>query len=81
MPNIVFFHQIEVYARQLQEMEDLFEGIGGENAPVNDAQMEQAIKAAEVMVQNLEFRANKLTGMKIIYLSCLIYCVKFIVCF
>lgn len=69
------FYQIEVYARQLQEMEDLFKGIGGDDAPVNDAQMERAISAAEVMVQNLEFRANELTSMKILYLYCLIYCV------
>lgn len=70
-----FFYQIEVYARQLQEMEDLFKGIGGDDAPVNDAQLERAIRAAEVMVQNLEFRANELTSMKILYLSCLIHCV------
>ncbi|XDV27541.1 hypothetical protein PO909_031046 [Leuciscus waleckii] len=54
--------KIEVYARQLQEMEDLFKGIGGDDAPVNDAQMERAIRAAEVMVQNLEIRANELTS-------------------
>ncbi len=62
-------YQIEVYARQLQEMEDLFKGIGGDDAPVNDAQMERTIRAAEVMVQNLEFRANELTSMTIIYVS------------
>ncbi|KTF94687.1 hypothetical protein cypCar_00002409 [Cyprinus carpio] len=55
-------NKIEVYARQLQEMEDLFKGIGGVDAPVNDAQMERAIRAAEVMVQNLEFRADELTN-------------------
>uniref|UniRef100_A0A672NGA7 Laminin subunit gamma 2 n=1 Tax=Sinocyclocheilus grahami TaxID=75366 RepID=A0A672NGA7_SINGR len=55
-------NKIEVYVRQLQEMEDLFKGIGGDDAPVNDAQMERAIRAAEVMVQNLEFRANELTN-------------------
>ncbi|KAL1280547.1 hypothetical protein QQF64_015147 [Cirrhinus molitorella] len=55
-------NKIEVYARQLQEMEDLFKGIGGDDAPVNDGQMERAIRAAEVMVQNLEFRANELTN-------------------
>ncbi len=75
MATTVFFYQIEVYARQLQEMEDLFKGIGGDDAPVNDAQMERTIRAAEVMVQNLEFRANELTSMTIIYLSCLIHCV------
>ncbi|XP_067309571.1 laminin subunit gamma-2 [Pseudorasbora parva] len=53
---------IEVYARQLQEMEDLFRGIGGEDAPVSDAQMERAVRAAEVMLQNLEIRANDLTS-------------------
>ncbi|KAF4117409.1 hypothetical protein G5714_001962 [Onychostoma macrolepis] len=55
-------NKIEVYARQLQEMEDLFKGIGGDDAPVNDAQLERTIRAAEVMVQNLEFRANELTN-------------------
>uniref|UniRef100_A0A673GN29 Laminin subunit gamma-2-like n=1 Tax=Sinocyclocheilus rhinocerous TaxID=307959 RepID=A0A673GN29_9TELE len=55
-------NKIEVYVRQLQEMEDLFKGIGGDDALVNDAQMERAIRAAEVMVQNLEFRANELTN-------------------
>ncbi|XP_073704726.1 laminin subunit gamma-2 [Garra rufa] len=55
-------NKIEVYARQLQEMEDVFKGIGGDDAPVNGAQMERAIRAAEVMVQNLEFRANELTN-------------------
>ncbi|KAG1934783.1 laminin subunit gamma-2 [Pimephales promelas] len=54
--------KIEVYARQLQEMEDLFKGIGGDDAPVNDALMEQAIRAAEVMVQTLKLRANELTS-------------------
>ncbi len=57
-------------------MEDLFKGTGGDDAPVNDAQMERAIRAAEVMVQNLEFRANELTSMKILFFStCLIHCV------
>lgn len=56
-------------------MEDLFKGIGGVDAPVNDAQMERAIRAAEVMVQNLEFRADELTSMKILFLSCLMNCV------
>lgn len=65
--TLCFFYQIEVYARQLQEMEDLFKGTGGDDAPVNDAQMERAIRAAEVMVQNLEFRANELTSMKILF--------------
>lgn len=61
-----------MYARQLQEMEDLFKGIGGDDAPVNDAQMERAIRAAEVMVQNLEIRANELTSTKILHLFWLI---------
>uniref|UniRef100_A0A8C1ZXJ0 Laminin, gamma 2 n=1 Tax=Cyprinus carpio TaxID=7962 RepID=A0A8C1ZXJ0_CYPCA len=47
----------KVYARQLQDMEDLFKGIGGDDAPVNDAQMVRAIRAAEVMVQSLQIRA------------------------
>lgn len=64
---------MEVYARQLQEMEDLFKGIGGDDAPVNDAQMERAIRAAEVMVQNLEIRANELTSTKILHLFCLFF--------
>uniref|UniRef100_A0A673J6E4 Laminin subunit gamma-2-like n=1 Tax=Sinocyclocheilus rhinocerous TaxID=307959 RepID=A0A673J6E4_9TELE len=54
--------KIEVYARQLQDMENLFKGIGGDDAPVNDAQMVRAIRAAEVMVQSLEIRANELTN-------------------
>lgn len=54
--------KIEVYARQLQEMEDLFKGFGGNEAPVSDAQMDQAVRAAEVMVRNLESRANELTN-------------------
>uniref|UniRef100_A0A8C1ZXT0 Laminin, gamma 2 n=1 Tax=Cyprinus carpio TaxID=7962 RepID=A0A8C1ZXT0_CYPCA len=49
--------KMEVYARQLQDMEDLFKGIGGDDAPVNDAQMVRAIRAAEVMVQSLQIRA------------------------
>uniref|UniRef100_A0A8C2ETD6 Laminin, gamma 2 n=1 Tax=Cyprinus carpio TaxID=7962 RepID=A0A8C2ETD6_CYPCA len=52
----------KVYARQLQDMEDLFKGIGGDDAPVNDAQMVRAIRAAEVMVQSLQIRANELTN-------------------
>lgn len=54
--------KMEVYARQLQDMEDLFKGIGGDDAPVNDAQMVRAIRAAEVMVQSLQIRANELTN-------------------
>ncbi|XP_051731184.1 laminin subunit gamma-2 [Ctenopharyngodon idella] len=54
--------KIEVYARQLEEMEDLFKGIGGDDAPINDAQTERAIRAAEVMVQTLKIRANELTN-------------------
>jgi len=54
-------------------MEDLFKGIGGDDAPVNDALMEQAIRAAEVMVQTLKLRANELTSKKILHLFCLIH--------
>lgn len=45
-------------------MEDLFKGIGGDDALINDAQTEKAIRAAEVMVQTLKVRANELTSAK-----------------
>lgn len=45
-------------------MEDLFKGIGGDDAPISDAQTERAIRAAEVMVQTLKIRANELTSAK-----------------
>ncbi|XP_051556042.1 laminin subunit gamma-2-like [Myxocyprinus asiaticus] len=54
--------KIEAYARQLREMEDLFKGIGSGDVSVNDAEMERAIRAAEVILQSLETRANELTN-------------------
>ncbi|KAI7809700.1 putative laminin subunit gamma-2, partial [Triplophysa rosa] len=54
--------QISAYAQQLRDMEDVFNTIGGDNnVPVKDAEMDRAVKAAEVMLQSLQTRANELT--------------------
>lgn len=53
--------QILVYARQLQDMEDVFNAIGGDKVPVNEAEIDRAVRAAEVMLKSLQTRANALT--------------------
>lgn len=57
-------------------MEDLFKGIGGDDAPISDAQTERAIRAAEVMVQTLKIRANELTSAKSFFLFHLFFLVS-----
>ncbi|XP_065132704.1 laminin subunit gamma-2 [Paramisgurnus dabryanus] len=58
-------NKISAYTRQLQDMEYLLNSIGGNNTPIKDAQIEKTIKAAEVMVQSLQTRANELTDTEI----------------
>lgn len=46
-------------------MENVFNTIGGDNnVPVKDAEIDRAVKAAEVMLQSLQTRASELTGTK-----------------
>ncbi|XP_051554697.1 laminin subunit gamma-2-like [Myxocyprinus asiaticus] len=52
--------KIETYAHQLQEMEDLFKGTGSGDVSINNSEMERAVRAAEVMLQAMETRANEL---------------------
>lgn len=53
-----------MYARQLQDMEDVFNAIGGDKVPVNDAEIDRAVRATEVILTSLQTRANELTGIK-----------------
>lgn len=54
--------QMERYTRKLQELETLFTGMETGTLPVNDAQMERTIRAAEQLVLDLQSKAANLTG-------------------
>ena len=46
----------------MHEIEALFNGVESGRVPVNDAQMEGAIKAAEKVVADMQEKAGKLSG-------------------
>lgn len=54
--------QIEGYSRKLWEIETLFTGMESGSLPVNDAQMEKAIRTAEDIVTDLQRNAQTLSG-------------------
>lgn len=54
--------QMEGYTRKLREIETLFTGTESGSLPVNDAQMERAIRAAEDIVTDLQRNAQTLSG-------------------
>ncbi|XP_062337108.1 laminin subunit gamma-2 isoform X1 [Osmerus eperlanus] len=54
--------KMERYTHKLQELETLFTGMETGTLPVNDAQMERTIRAAEKLVLDLQSKAANLTG-------------------
>ncbi|XP_035655955.1 laminin subunit gamma-2-like [Oncorhynchus keta] len=53
--------KVEGYTRKLREIETLFTGTESGSLPVNDAQMERAIRAAEDIVTDLQRNAQTLS--------------------
>ncbi|XP_031418930.2 laminin subunit gamma-2 [Clupea harengus] len=56
--------KIDDYAVKVHEIEALFNGVESGRVPVNDAQMERAIKAAEKVVADMQEKAGKLSEME-----------------